>query len=117
MKKYALLVLVAALMLSGCAASNQPEKSSSVGKEEKIYVPKNLDDCFVQLKRQLKPEARKDTIVMFDQEGFKPTSMIDVSDGLASELFHIAKRSKVGVLLFEDQVPLHQDSKMMPLPY
>lgn len=67
--------------------------------------------------RQLKPEARKDTIVMFDQEGFKPTSMIDVSDGLASELFHIAKRSKVGILLFEDQVPLHQDSKMMALKF
>ena len=67
--------------------------------------------------RQLKPEARKDVLGMFRQSEFQPTAMIDVSDGLASELFHISKRSKVGILLFEAQVPIHQEAKMMALKF
>ena len=67
--------------------------------------------------RQLKPEARKDAIQMFDEMNFIPTSMIDVSDGLASELFHIARASQVGILIFEDQVPMHQEAKMMALKF
>ena len=58
--------------------------------------------------RQLKPEARAD--IVFDLEEFKikPTSMIDISDGLASELFHISKNSKVGVRIYEDKIPIDQ---------
>ena len=58
--------------------------------------------------RQLKPEAR--TEIIYDLEEFSviPTSMIDVSDGLASELFHIGKESKVGVRIYEDKVPIDQ---------
>jgi thiamine-monophosphate kinase len=58
------------------------------------------------LERQLKPEARKDIIEMLKMLGIKPTSMIDISDGLASEIFHIAKQSNVGVNLFEDKIPI-----------
>jgi thiamine-monophosphate kinase len=58
------------------------------------------------LERQLKPEARKDLIEYFAKEGIIPTSMIDVSDGLSSELLHLAKASKVGVQIYEDKIPL-----------
>ena len=58
------------------------------------------------LERQLKPEARKDIIEFFKAMEIQPTSMIDVSDGLASELFHIAEQSKVGVTIYEDKIPI-----------
>ncbi|MCF8429838.1 MAG: thiamine-phosphate kinase [Bacteroidia bacterium] len=58
------------------------------------------------LERQLKPEARKDIIAFFKAMDIKPTSMIDISDGLASELFHIAEQSKVGVTIYEDKIPI-----------
>ncbi len=56
--------------------------------------------------RQLKPEARMDIVHELREAGVKPTAMIDVSDGLASELFHIAKASNVGIRIFEDKVPI-----------
>lgn len=56
--------------------------------------------------RQLKPEARMDIIYELKELGITPTSMIDISDGLASELFHISKSSRVGVKIFEDKIPI-----------
>ncbi|GHM99610.1 thiamine-monophosphate kinase [Cytophagales bacterium WSM2-2] len=56
--------------------------------------------------RQLKPEARMDIIYELAEKGIVPTSMIDVSDGLASELFHLSKDSNVGVKVFEDKIPI-----------
>jgi thiamine-monophosphate kinase len=56
--------------------------------------------------RQLKPEARMDIIFELEEAGVVPTSMIDVSDGLASELLHLATQSKVGVKIFEDKIPI-----------
>ena len=58
------------------------------------------------LERQLKPEARKDIPPLFKQLGVKPTAMMDVSDGLSSELLHICKQSGVGCRLYEDKIPL-----------
>jgi thiamine-monophosphate kinase len=58
------------------------------------------------LERQLKPEPRKDVIDMFDEIGVKPTSMIDVSDGLSSDLIHICNQSEVGCSIYEDKIPL-----------
>jgi thiamine-monophosphate kinase len=55
--------------------------------------------------RQLKPEARTDVVFELEEAGILPTSMIDISDGLASELFHIAYQSKVGVRIYEDKIP------------
>ena len=60
------------------------------------------------LERQLKPEARKDIITLFKEKGIQPTSMIDISDGLASDIMHICKASKVGCQLYEDKIPLDQ---------
>lgn len=67
--------------------------------------------------RQLKPEARKDVIEIFRKVGLKPTSMIDISDGLASEIFHICKQSGLGALIEEDGVPIHPDAQMMALQF
>lgn len=58
------------------------------------------------VKRLLKPEARTDIVFELEELGIKPTSMIDISDGLASELFHIAKSSGAGIRIFEDKIPI-----------
>jgi thiamine-monophosphate kinase len=58
------------------------------------------------MERQLKPEARKDVVRIFHELGVKPTSMIDISDGLSSEILHICTQSNVGCNLFEEKIPL-----------
>lgn len=58
------------------------------------------------VKRQLRPEARMDMVYELQDFNVVPTSMIDISDGLASELFHIAKKSKVGISIYEDKLPI-----------
>ena len=58
------------------------------------------------IERQLKPEARKDIIELFKDLDVKPTAMIDISDGLSSEIIHICKQSKVGCDLYENKLPL-----------
>ena len=65
-----------------------------------------LDNYNYILERQLKPEARKDIISFFNKNNFKPSSMIDISDGLASEVFHLCKCSNVGCQLYEDKIPI-----------
>ena len=61
--------------------------------------------------RLLKPEARKDIVAYFSDEGILPTSMIDVSDGLSSDIMHICNQSKVGCVLYEDKFPFNEDAK------
>lgn len=58
------------------------------------------------LERQLKPEARKELLDFFEQNKIIPSSMIDVSDGLSSELIHLAKSSKVGIQIYESKIPI-----------
>ncbi len=58
------------------------------------------------LERQLKPEARKDVIKMLADADILPTAMIDISDGLSSELLHISKESNVGCRIYEDRIPI-----------
>lgn len=60
------------------------------------------------LERQLKPEARKDMIELLKKNAVKPTSMIDISDGLASEIMHICKQSEKGCILYESKLPIDQ---------
>ncbi len=71
----------------------------------------DLSDYTYLLKRQLKPEARKDVIDFFADKKITPTSMIDISDGLSSELLHICKQSKVGCDVYEDKIPLSEEMK------
>ena len=69
-------------------------------------VQPDLDGYDYILERQLKPEARKDVVEMFEKLGLKPTAMIDVSDGLASDLLHICDRSGLGCSLYEEKLPI-----------
>lgn len=62
------------------------------------------------LERQLKPEARIDIVKLLDEKGIIPTSMIDISDGLASEALHICKASKKGCMIYEEKIPIDQDT-------
>ena len=80
-------------------------------REKEVYKvnPKNqpdLEPYSYIIERQLKPEARKDIIKLLKDLDVKPTSMIDISDGLSSEIMHICKQSEVGCDLFEDKIPL-----------
>jgi thiamine-monophosphate kinase len=65
------------------------------------------------LERQLKPEARKDIVQMLSENGIKPTSMIDISDGLSSDMLHICKQSNVGCRIFEDKIPIDYQTALM----
>ena len=60
------------------------------------------------LERQLKPEARTDIKGILEELGVKPTSMIDISDGLASEVLHLSDRSKVGFRIYEEKIPMDE---------
>lgn len=65
------------------------------------------------LERQLKPEARKDIIDALHQEGIRPTSMMDISDGLSSELMHICTQSHTGCRIYEERIPIDYQTAVM----
>ena len=65
------------------------------------------------LERQLKPEARKDIIEAFAKENIHPTAMMDISDGLSSELMHICTQSKVGCRVYEERIPIDYQTAVM----
>ena len=65
------------------------------------------------LERQLKPEARRDIVEALQKAGIHPTSMMDISDGLSSELMHICKQSKVGCRIYEDRIPIDYQTAVM----
>ena len=78
---------------------------------ESPQVQPDFEDEKYIIRRVLKPEARKDVIEYFSVSGILPTSMIDVSDGLSSEILHICKQSEVGAVLYEDKIPIIDDTK------
>ena len=88
------------------------ERENEVFKVNQHMHPQ-LDGYDYILERQLKPEARKDIPEIFRSLGVKPTSMIDVSDGLSSEILHLCKASGLGCNLFEDKIPLDKQTKDM----
>ena len=69
-------------------------------------IQPKLDDHSYTVGRQLKPEARMDVIYDLKDFGVVPTSMIDISDGLASELMHITSQSGCGAAIYEDKIPV-----------
>lgn len=79
---------------------------------ENAAVQPDLTGFDYILERQLKPEARRDIIVQFEKLGIKPTSMIDVSDGLASEITHICKASECGARIFDERIPIDPQTSM-----
>jgi thiamine-monophosphate kinase len=92
------------------------EREKRIWKENPGVQP-NLEDQQYIVGRQLKPEARTDMVEAFRRNDLVPTSMIDISDGLASEMFHICKQSQVGALIEESGVPIHPDTQMQALKF
>ncbi len=73
----------------------------------------DLSPYSYSIERQLKPEARKDIIELLEELDIVPTSMIDISDGLSSEILHLSKSSEVGFHIFEDKLPLDPEVNLI----
>ena len=69
------------------------------------------------ISRQLKPEARLESVRYFQKVGLMPTAMIDISDGLASDLLHICKASGTGAFIEEAQVPIHDEARLQAMEF
>lgn len=85
-------------------------------REKQIYLenPKiqpNFDNHTYVIERLLKPEARSKMIAWFMEHQLMPGAMIDISDGLSSELLHICKQSEVGCTIYEEKLPIHEQTK------
>ena len=86
-------------------------------REKKIFlespgVKADLEGEKYVIGRLLKPEARKDIIEFFQQSGIQPTAMMDVSDGLSSEILHICRQSELGCVLYEEKIPIAEDTRL-----
>lgn len=91
-------------------------------REKQLYlsnpgIQPDLEEQQYLIGRQLKPEARRDMIELFGQNKLVPTAMIDISDGVASDMFHICKESKVGAFIEESGVPIHPDAQLMAIKF
>ena len=91
-------------------------------REKKIFlenpaVQPDLQSQSYLVKRILKPEPRADIVEWLQEHNVMPTSMIDVSDGLSSELLHICRSSEVGCVLYEDKIPVHDDVQAIALQF
>lgn len=85
-------------------------------REKKIYlenpeVQPDLEGEKYVVGKMLKPEARRDIIEFFGSSALTPTSMMDVSDGLSSEILHICKQSRLGCVLYEEKIPIHEEAR------
>jgi len=85
-------------------------------REKKIYlenpqVQPDLENESYIVGRLLKPEARKDMIEFFEKNEIIPTSMMDVSDGISSEVMHLCKQSNLGCRIYEEKLPIHDESR------
>lgn len=85
-------------------------------REKKIFlespdVQPDLEGEKYVISKLLKPEARKDIVTFFDDQEIVPTSMMDISDGLSSEILHICKQSEVGCRLYEEKIPIAEDMR------
>ena len=88
------------------------ERERIVGKDDPDFQPDFAGKEYL-LERQLKPEARRDVIAELRELGIQPTAMMDVSDGLSSELLHICKASNVGCRIYEDRIPIDYQTAIM----
>ncbi len=97
--------------------SQQVEEARRSGSKERLEMLRDVQPDFsgkeYLLERQLKPEARGDIIAALAAAGIRPTSMMDISDGLSSELMHICKQSKTGCRIYEERIPLDYQTAVM----
>jgi thiamine-monophosphate kinase len=85
-------------------------------REKKIFIESpgvqpDLENESYVIGRLLKPEARKDIVEFFAKQEIQPTALMDISDGLSSEILHICKESNLGCVLYEEKLPIHEDMK------
>ena len=88
------------------------EREKAVFEGEKEINPDFTGKEYL-LERQLKPEARKDIIDALAKEGIRPTAMMDISDGLSSELMHICSQSNTGCRVYEERIPIDYQTAVM----
>lgn len=88
------------------------EREKRVSNGDKDFIPKFEGKEYL-IERQLKPEARRDIIEELARRNIVPTSMMDISDGLSSELMHICKASKCGCRVYEDRLPIDYQTAVM----
>lgn len=86
------------------------EKAASAGQPD--FEPDFAGKEYI-VERQLKPEARKDIIRILSERGVHPTAMMDISDGLSSELLHICKKSGCGCRIYEERIPIDYQTAVM----
>ena len=95
----------------------QVEEAKKKGNQKQLDELANFQPDFAGreylLQRQLQPEARGDVVAQLRSMGIHPTAMIDISDGLSSELMHICKQSKVGCRIFEKNIPIDYQTAVM----
>jgi len=84
-------------------------------REKKIFeetgAQPDLENQAYIVGRLLKPEARNDIIAFFAEKEIAPSAMMDISDGLSSDILHICNQSRVGCVLYEDKFPIHEEAK------
>ncbi|MDR0844055.1 MAG: thiamine-phosphate kinase [Tannerella sp.] len=88
------------------------EREKAVFKGENDFTPDFAGKEYL-LERQLKPEARKDIVRILGEKGILPTAMMDVSDGLSSELLHLCQQSNVGCVIYEERIPIDYQTAFM----
>lgn len=88
------------------------EREKAVSKGMKDFQPDFAGKEYI-IERQLKPEPRVDIVKELREAGIQPTSMMDVSDGLSSELLHICRRSNVGCRIYEERIPIEYQTAAM----
>lgn len=91
-------------------------------REKRVFIENpamqpELDGFDYILQRQLKPEARVDAIELFQKHKLSPTSMIDVSDGLSSEVLHLSKQSDVGFKVYEEKLPIDHQTRDLAMEF
>lgn len=91
-------------------------------REKKIYLETpqlqpDLNNQAYLVERLLKPEARPDIITFLEEQEITPTAMMDISDGLSSEVLHICKQSNLGCVLYEEKLPIADQSRQMALTF
>ncbi|MCF0193618.1 MAG: thiamine-phosphate kinase [Bacteroidaceae bacterium] len=94
------------------AAKKPAEKPTEMPAEMPTFQPDFSGREYI-LQRQLRPEARRDIILALREAGIRPTAMMDISDGLSSELLHICKQSACGCRIYEERIPLDYQTAIM----